>query len=105
MTAFGAGKRAGVLAGMAMAPVLAALAADPAFADTYMPVPVEQLPPAAEAAESCCWSLDEFDPFRLLAMVTLYVMLCHALMSGAFKLIGLLYAAVLEGIGGWAGRR
>ena len=33
-------------------------------------------------------------------MLTLYVMLCYALMNGAFKLIDLLPSAVMEWIGG-----
>ena len=35
-------------------------------------------------------------------MLTLYVMICYALMNGAFKLIDLLPSAVLEWIGGRA---
>ena len=106
MTSFGTGKGTGVLAGVAAAPVLAALAADPALAVMYMPAPVEQLPPPATAAEpSCCWTLDDFDPFRLLAMVTLYVMACHALLWGAFKLIGFVSASVVEDIAWLMGRR
>ena len=36
-------------------------------------------------------------------MLTLYVMLCYALMNGAFKLIDLLPSAVMDWIGGRAG--
>ena len=97
MTPLGAGKVTGVLAGVATAPVLAALAADPALAEMYMPPPLEPLlPPFPEAEPSCCWLLDDFDPFRVLAIVTLYVMACNALLWGAFKLIGIVSAFVAE---------
>ena len=46
---------------------------------------------------------DGLGPIGFLAMLTLYVMLCYALMNGAFKLIDLLPSAVLEWIGGRAG--
>ena len=106
MTPLGAGKVTGVLAGVAAAPVLAALAADPALAVMSMPPPLEQLlPPVAEAEPSCCWNLDDIDPFRVLAMVTLYVMVCHALLWGAFKLIGLVSAFAAEEIAWLLGRR
>ena len=45
---------------------------------------------------------DGLGPIGFLAMLTLYVMICYALMNGAFKLIDLLPAAVLEWIGGRA---
>ena len=97
MTPLGAGKVTGVLAGVAAAPLLAALAADPALADMSMPPPLEQwLLPVAEAEPSCCCNLDDIDPFRVLAMVTLYVMVCHALLWGAFKLIGMVSTFVAE---------
>ena len=106
MTPSGAGKGTGVLAGVAAAPLLAALAADPALADMYMPPPLEQwLPPIAEAEPSCCCNLDDIDPFRMLAMVTLYVMVCHALLWGAFKLVGSVSAFVAEEIAWLMSRR
>ena len=46
---------------------------------------------------------DGLGPIGFLAMLTLYVMICYALMNGAFKLIDLLPSAVLEWIGGRAG--
>ena len=46
---------------------------------------------------------DGLGPIGFLAMLTLYVMLCYALMNGAFKLIDLLPSAVMEWIGGRAG--
>ena len=45
---------------------------------------------------------DGLGPVGFLAMLTLYVMICYALMNGAFKLIDLLPSAVLEWIGGRA---
>ena len=42
---------------------------------------------------------DGLGPIGFLAMLTLYVMICYALMNGAFKLIDLLPSAVLEWIG------
>lgn len=99
MTPLGAGKGTGVQAGVAAVPVLVALAADPALAVMDMSVPLEQLlPPFPEAEPSCCWGLDDIDPFRVLAMVTLYVMVCHALLWGAFKLIGSVSTFVAEEI-------
>ena len=101
MTPLGAGKVTGVLAGVA-----AALAADPALADMYMPPPLEQLlPPVAEAEPSCCWNLDDIDPVRVLALVTLYVMACHALLWGAFKLIGMVSTFAVEEIAWFMDRR
>ena len=97
MTPSGAGKGTGVLAGVAAAPLLAALAADPALADMSMPPPLEQwLLPITEAEPSCCCNLDDIDPLRVLAMVTLYVMVCHALLWGTFKLIGMVSTFVAE---------
>ena len=46
---------------------------------------------------------DGLGPIGFLAMLTLYVMICYALMNGAFKLIDLLPSAVLDWIGGRAG--
>lgn len=91
----GAGRAIGVLAGVAAAPVLAALAADPALAAMGMPEPADRLPPPFPEP-SCCGGLDDIDPFRLLAMITLYVMACHALLWGAFKLAGSVSAFVAE---------
>ena len=106
MTPLGAGKGTGVLAGVAAVPVLAALAADPALAVMYMPPPLEQLlPPVPEAEPSCCWNLDDIDPLRVLAMATLYVMVCHALLWGAFRLIGSVSAFVAEEIAWLMSRR
>ena len=107
MTLSGAGKGTGVLAGVAAAPVLAALAADPALAVMSMPPPLEPLPPlpATAAEPSCCWGLDDIDPLRVLAIVTLYVMACHALLWGAFKLVGSVSAFVAEEVAWLMGRR
>ena len=46
---------------------------------------------------------DGLGPIGFLAMLTLYVLLCYALMNGAFKLIDLLPSAVMDWIGGRAG--
>ena len=46
---------------------------------------------------------DGLGPIGFLAMLTLYTMLCYALMNGAFKLIDLLPSAVMDWIGGRAG--
>ena len=106
MTALGAGRVTAVLAGVAAAPVLAALAADPALAVMDMPVAPERLlPPFPEAEPSCCRALDDIDPLRLLAMVTLYVMVCHALLWGACKLSGAVSAFVAEEFAWLIGRR
>ncbi|MDE0381694.1 MAG: hypothetical protein OXI20_20870 [Rhodospirillales bacterium] len=107
MTPSGAGRVIGVLAGVVAAPVLmSVLAADPALAAMDMPVPLEQLLPTFPGAEpSCCWDLDDIDPFRVLAVVTLYVMVCHALLWGAFKLIGSVSAFVAEEFAWLMGRR
>ena len=56
------------------------------------------LPQLRDAAAS-----DGLGPVGFLAMLVLYVMIAYALMNGAFKLIDLLPAAVLEWIGGRAG--
>ena len=102
----GAGKGTGVLAGVAAVPVLAALAADPALANMSMPPPLELfLPPLPEAEPSCCWGLTDIDPLRVLAMVTLYVMVCHVLLWSAFRLIGMVSTFVAEEIAWWMGRR
>ena len=106
MTLSDAAKGAGVLAGVAAVPVLAALAADPALAVMDMPVPPERLlPPFPEAEPSCCWGLDDIDPLRVLAMVTLYVMVCHVMLWGAFRLIGSVSAFVAEEIAWLMDRR
>ena len=106
MTSPGAGRVIGVLAGVAAVPVLTALAADPALAVMDMPVPPEQLlPPFPGTQPSCCWGLDDIDLLRVLAIVTLYVMVCHALLWGAFKLIGSVSAFVAEEIALLMGRR
>ena len=106
MTPSGAGKGTGVLAGVAAAPLLAVLTADPALADMSMLPPLEQwLLPIAEAEPSCCCNLDDIDPLRALAMVTLYVMVCHALLWGAFKLVDMVSTFVAEEIAWLMSRR
>lgn len=67
--------------------------------------PEQLLPPFPEAEPSCCRGLDDIDPFRVLAIVTLYVMVCHALLWGAFRLIGSVSAFVAEEIALLIGRR
>ena len=106
MTSLGDGKVTGVLAGVAAAPVLAALAADPALAVMDMPVPPEQLLlPFPETECSCCWGLDDIDPLRALAMVTLCVMVCHVMLWSAFRIIRLVSTSVAEEIGWLMSRR
>ena len=72
--------------------------AGPAHADTSLPVPPfpgRTLPEAA--AESTCTSLIcQMDPGTDLVLLTLYVMLCFAVMTGTLKLNELLREAVWE---------
>ena len=106
MTPLGAGTVTGVLAGVTAVPVLAALAADPALAAMDMPVPPERLlPPFPEAEPSCCWGLEDMDPLRVLAMVTLYVMVCHVMLWGAFRLVRLVSTFVADEIAWLMDRR
>ena len=104
MTAFGAGKAIGAQGSAATELVPKTPGFDPADTVTYLPGPTEETPSAA-AAGSPCWSLCEVEPVAFLAMLTLYMMLCYALMKGAFKLNALLSAAVLQLTGGAEGRR
>ena len=72
--------------------------AGPAYADTTLPLPPfpgRTLPEAA--AESTCTSLIcQMDPGTDLVLLTLYVMLCFAVMTGMLKLVELLRTAVWE---------
>ena len=96
----------GVLAGVAAATVLAALTADPAQTVMDMPVPPDQLlPPFPETESSCCWGLDDIDPLRALAMVTLCVMVCHVMLWSAFRIVRLASAFVAEEIAWLMSRR
>ena len=95
MTPLGAGRVTGVLAGVAAVQVLAALAAAPALADMLPPLK-ESLPPLHEAEPSCCWGLEDMDPLRALAMVTLYVMFCHVMLWSAVRIIRLASTFVAE---------
>lgn len=105
MTPPGAGKVTGVLAGVAAAPVVAAVAAAPALADMSMPPPLELfLPPVPEAEPSCCWGLEDMAPLRVLAIVTLYVMVCHVTLWSAVRIMRLVSTFVTEEIA-WLMRR
>ena len=105
MTPSGAGKVSAVLAVVAAVPVLAALAADPALAVMPLPPPPEGLlPPFPKTEPSCCWGLEDMDPLRVLAMVTLYVMVCHVMLWSAFRIIRLVSTFVVEEIA-WLMRR
>ena len=72
--------------------------AGPAYADMSLPVPPfpgRTLPEAA--ADSTCTSLIcQMDPGTDLVLLTLYVMLCFAVMTGMLKLNELLREAVWE---------
>ena len=78
------------------APVIPQVA--PAHADTSLPVPPfpgRTLPEAA--ADSTCTSLIcQMDPGTDLVLLTLYVMLCFAVMTCALKLVELLRTEVWE---------
>lgn len=95
MTSLGAGKVTHVLAGVAAAPAV-----------TAMPVRPEQLlAPFPETESSCCWGLDDIDSLRVLAMVTLCVMVCHVMLWSAFRIIRLVSTSVAEEIAWLMGRR
>ena len=105
MTPLGAGNVTGVPAGVAVVLLLAAQAANPALADVSMLPPLELfLPPVPEAEPSCCWGLEEMDPLRVLAIVTLYVMICHVTLWSAVRIIRLVSTFVAEEIA-WLMRR
>ena len=92
---------------MAAAPLLAVLTADPALADMYMPPPLEQwLLPFRGGRAFLLLQPGRYRPVpRVLAMVTLYVMVCHALLWGAFKLVGSVSTFVAEEIAWLMSRR
>ena len=73
----------------------------PAYADTSLPLPPfpgRTLPEAA--ADSTCTSLIcQMDPGTDLVLLTLYVMLCFAAMTGMLKLIELVREGAWEIIG------
>lgn len=72
--------------------------ADPAYSDTSLPLPVfvEGMPSAADVETPCASLLCQMDPATGLVFLTLYVMLCFAVMTGVLKLIALLRAVVGE---------
>ena len=72
--------------------------AGPAHADTTLPLPPFPGRTSAEAAaDSTCTSLIcQMDPGTDLVLLTLYVMLCFAAMTGTLKLIELLREAAWE---------
>lgn len=105
MRPLGAGRLTAVRAVAAAVPVLAVLAADPALAVMPLPPPPEGLPPLLPRTEpSCCWGLEDMEPLRVLAMVTLYVMACHVTLWGAYRIVRLLSVFAAEEIA-WLMRR
>ena len=85
-----------VQAGAAAKPAPSVLGAGPARADTLLPLFVEGMPPEAAPEIPCTSLLCQIDPATDLVFLTLYVMLCVAVMLGALKLIALLRTAAWE---------
>ena len=85
-----------VQAGAATKPVPSVLGAGPARADTLLPLFVEGMPSEAAPEIPCTSLLCQIDPATDLVFLTLYVMLCVAVMLGALKLIALLRTAAWE---------
>ena len=83
-----------VQAGAATRPAPLVLGADSARADTFLPVFVERMPSEAAAEIPCTSLLCQIDPATDLVFLTLYVMLCFAVMTGVLKFIALLRTAV-----------
>ncbi len=82
-----------VQAGAATKPAPQVPGAGPARVDTYLPVFVERIPLEAAAEIPCTSLLCQMDPATDLVLLTLYVMLCFAVMTGVLKLFARLRTA------------
>ena len=85
-----------VQAGAATKPAPSVLGAGPARADTLLPLFVEGMPSEAVPEMPCTSLLCQIDLATDLVFLTLYVMLCVAVMLGLLKLIALLRMAAWE---------
>ena len=70
----------------------------PAYADTSLPLPPfpERTLPEAAADSTCTSLICQMDPGTDLVLLTLYVILCFAVMTSMLKLIELLRTEVWE---------
>ena len=85
-----------VQTGAAAKPAPPVPGAEAARSDAFLPAFVESMP-SKSAAESTCTSLIcQMDPGTDLVLLTLYVMLCFAVMTGTLKLFELLRTEVRE---------
>ena len=85
-----------VQSGAAAKPAPLVPGADPARADTFLPAFVESMPSRSAADSTCTSLIYQMDPGTDLVLLTLYVMLCFAVMTAMLKLVELLRTAVWE---------
>ena len=87
-----------VQAGAAAKPAPLVPGTDAARTDTFLPVFVESMPSNSAEASTCTSLICQMDPSTDLVLLTLYLILCFAVMTCMLKLIELLRTAVWETI-------